>query len=143
MTALFEAAVPSLEKRCFNILDPSSADYETSYEVASGTLIARHSDSLILDLQRLIQLTLIATNVLTIGEAAQNQCSDNELDKAVFRLISVCVKVTARGYDGDTGTADEEKWQAVVNICRFIFCFLCAYLHLISSLNFVWQIKRY
>jgi palmitoyltransferase len=118
MTILFEVAVPSLERRCFNILDPSSPDYEASYEVASGTLIAKHGDSLIIDLRRLTQFILIATNVLTVGEIAQNHCSDHELDKAVFRLISVCVKVTARGYDGETGTADEEKWQAVVNICK-------------------------
>lgn len=39
-------------------------------------------------------------------------------DKDIFALINVCVRVTARGYDGEAGTADEDKWQGVINACK-------------------------
>ncbi|KAK3060312.1 hypothetical protein LTS18_008824, partial [Coniosporium uncinatum] len=36
-------------------------------------------------------------------------------DQAVFRVVGVCVKVTARGFDGEAGSVEEERWQGVVN----------------------------
>jgi hypothetical protein len=69
-------------------------------------------------LEKLNQLVAIARNVLTYGEKAQNLAADRLFDKNVSTLITVCVRVTARGYDGETGTQDEGKWQDVINACK-------------------------
>lgn len=108
---LLRAAIPSLERRSFAIWDPSSVDYEST----SGALIAGHYPALWRDLERLNDLVSVSRNVLTVGERAQNRAARYGVDVEIFRLINCCVRVTARGYDGDAGTGEEEKWQWIVN----------------------------
>lgn len=114
MVILFRAAIPSLERRSFAVWDPSAVDYEST----SGALIAQNHPGLWKDLERLNDLVSITRNVLTTGEKAQDQAAECAFDQEVFRLINCCVRVTARGFDGDAGTCDEEKWQYVVNACE-------------------------
>ncbi|EME89366.1 uncharacterized protein MYCFIDRAFT_127594 [Pseudocercospora fijiensis CIRAD86] len=111
LSALFKAAIPSLERRSFTIWDPSSVDYEST----SGALIASHHPGLWKDLLRLIDLVSISRSVLFAGEHVQNLAASYHIETEVFRLINCCVRVTARGFDGDAGTGDEEKWQWAVN----------------------------
>lgn len=108
---LLKAAIPSLERRSFTIWDPSSVDYEST----SGALIASHHPGLWKDLERLNDLVSISRNVLTVGDLAQDLAASFSIDAEVFRLVNCCVRVTARGYDGDADTGDEEKWQWIVN----------------------------
>ncbi|KAK5769473.1 hypothetical protein LTS12_000400 [Elasticomyces elasticus] len=124
LVLLFHAAIPSLERRSFTIWDPSSVDYEST----SGALIASHYPALWKDLERLNDLVSISRNVLTIGAAAQDLAAYSSLDHEVFRLINCCVRVTARGYDGEAGTGEEEKWQWIVNAYKKL---------LITSLQFL------
>lgn len=60
----------------------------------------------------------IARNVLVNGEGVQNLSAERLFDKDIFALVNVCVRVTARGYDGEAGTQDEDKWQSVINACK-------------------------
>ncbi|KAI9696900.1 MAG: copper transport protein [Bogoriella megaspora] len=108
---LYEAASPSLERRSFAATDPAAPDYEA----ASGTLIASNAGTLLKDIDRLNDATAIGRNVLTIGPPAQDLAIASDVHRQHFKLISIAIRVTARGYDGDTGTQDEEKWQMVVN----------------------------
>ncbi|GAB7349382.1 hypothetical protein MBLNU459_g8507t1 [Dothideomycetes sp. NU459] len=124
MVVLFRAAIPSLERRSFAVWDPSSVDYEST----SGALIAAHYPGLWKDLERLNDLVSISRNILTIGERAQDLAAECAFDQEVFRLVNCCVRVTARGFDGDTGTGDEEKWQWIVNAYKKL---------LITSLQFL------
>lgn len=114
LAGVLKAAIPSLEKRCFAQPDPAAPEYEG----LSGPLIASHSPSLLRDLERLNQLVCIARNVLVHGERVQNLSAERLFDKDIFNLINVCVRVTARGYDGEAGTQDEDKWQGVINACE-------------------------
>ena len=111
---LLRAATVSLQQRSFAPPDPSAPEYEG----ASGAHIAFNYSSLLKDLERINDLVSIARNALTAGETAQNLAIEALFDHEIFRLINLCVKVTARGYDGDAGTAEEEKWQRVVNACK-------------------------
>ena len=111
LAGVLKAAIPSLEKRCFAQPDPAAPEYEG----LSGPLIASYSPSLLRDLERLNQLVCIARNVLVHGERVQNLSAERLFDKDVFNLVNVCVRVTARGYDGEAGTQDEDKWQGVIN----------------------------
>ncbi|GAB7338152.1 hypothetical protein MBLNU457_4504t1 [Dothideomycetes sp. NU457] len=124
LVTLFRAAIPSLERRSFAVWDPSSVDYEST----SSTLIAAHYPAMYRDLERLNDLVAIARNVLTVGEASQDLAAEIAFEQEVFRLINCCVRVTARGYDGETGTGDEEKWQWVVSAYKRL---------LITSLQFL------
>ena len=121
---LLKAAIPSLERRSFKTWDPSSVDYEST----SGAHIADHCPALWRDLERLNDLVSITRNVLTVGQKAQDLAAEHGLDSEIFRLVNCCVRVTARGYDGDAETGDEEKWQWVVNAYKKL---------LITSLQFL------
>jgi palmitoyltransferase len=114
VASVLKAAIPSLERRCFAAPDPATPEYEG----LSGPLIASFSASLLKDLERLNQIVAIARNVLTHGEKAQNLAAGRLFDKDVFALINVSVRVTARGYDGEAGTKDEDNWQNVINACK-------------------------
>ena len=111
LASVLKAAVPSLERRCFAAPDPAAPEYEG----LSGPLIASCSPGLLRDLERLNQLVCIARNVLVHGERVQNASAECLFDKDIFALINVCVRVTARGYDGEAGSQDEDKWQGVIN----------------------------
>jgi palmitoyltransferase len=115
--AVLKAAIPSLERRSFAAPDPATPEYEG----LSGPLIASHSASLLVDLERLNQVVAISRNVLVCGEKVQNLAATKLYDKDVFGLINVCVRVTARGYDGEASTPDEDKWQSVINACKKTF----------------------
>jgi hypothetical protein len=111
LAEVLKVAIPSLERRCFAAPDPAAPEYEG----LSGPLIASYSPSLLRDLERLNQLVCIARNVQVHGEKVQNLSAERLFDKDIFALINVCVRVTARGYDGEAGTAEEDKWQGVIN----------------------------
>jgi palmitoyltransferase len=114
LAEVLKVAIPSLERRCFAAPDPAAPEYEG----LSGPLIASYSPSLLRDLERLNQLVCIARNVQVHGERVQNLSAERLFDKDIFALINVCVRVTARGYDGEAGTPDEDKWQGVINACK-------------------------
>ncbi|KAH7397297.1 hypothetical protein BKA66DRAFT_437868 [Pyrenochaeta sp. MPI-SDFR-AT-0127] len=111
LATVLKAAIPSLERRCFAAPDPSAPEYEG----LSGPLIASYSPTLLRDLERLNQLVCIARNVQVCGDKVQNLSAERLFDKDIFALVNVCVRVTARGYDGEAGTQDEDKWQGVIN----------------------------
>jgi palmitoyltransferase len=114
LAEVLKVAIPSLERRCFAAPDPAAPEYEG----LSGPLIASYSPSLLRDLERLNQVVCIARNVQVHGEKVQNLSAARLFDKDIFALINVCVRVTARGYDGEAGTQDEDKWQGVINACE-------------------------
>ncbi|KAF2092293.1 hypothetical protein K490DRAFT_22563, partial [Saccharata proteae CBS 121410] len=128
---LLENAVPSLEKRSFAPSDPTTPEYEG----ASGTLIAQNYATLMKDLERLNDVVSIGRNALTVGQAAQDLAAKHHFDQEIFKLINVCVKVTARGFDGDAGTSDEEKWQNVVNSYKKLLITCLQFLNNLVSRN--------
>lgn len=56
----------------------------------------------------------IARNALTIGDLAQNAAAKAQVDMAIFDVITLCIKVTARGFSAEGSQAEEEKWQSVI-----------------------------
>ena len=111
MLELFHAANPSLEQRSYGSIDPMSA----SYDGPSSNVIVANSVTLLKDLQRLDNMLAICRNLLTAGEKVQNLAAQVGFDREVCAMINLCIKITARGYDGDGTAADEDKWQGVIN----------------------------
>ncbi|KAF2713730.1 hypothetical protein K504DRAFT_371208 [Pleomassaria siparia CBS 279.74] len=131
MALVLKAAIPSLERRSFAAPDPVTPEYEG----LSGPLIASYSPNLLKDLERLNQLVSIARNVLIYGVKTQNLSAERMFDKDIFMLINVCVRVTARGYDGEAGTQDEDKWQSVINAYKKLLITCLQYLNNLIARN--------
>jgi palmitoyltransferase len=111
---LIKEAVPSLERRCFNPPNPQDPECDG----LSGALISQNYDSLLKDLRIIKDFVEIARNILVAGEKAQNLCAKAGFDKHIFKLINVCVKVAARGYDGEPGHNDQKLFDGVVEACK-------------------------
>jgi palmitoyltransferase len=114
-------AVPSLSDRCMSIKPPVSATAAPTPEEPDSALIVSHHVSLQKDILRINDLVAIARNVLTIGEAGQNLAAKMQFDASLFKLVTLCIKVSGRGFEFSGGTKeDERKWQLVVNDCGFL-----------------------
>jgi hypothetical protein len=113
-------AVPSLSDRCMSIKPPTSANAPLTPEEPDSALIVSNYTSLLKDIARLNDLVAIARNVLTIGEVGQNLAAKQQFDASLFKLVTLCIKVSGRGFEFSGGTKeDERKWQLVVNDCEY------------------------
>lgn len=104
--------------------------------------MASNHNTLMKDLERLNDLIMIARNMLATTKRAQNLAGDSQIDQQVLKLIDVCVRVTARGYDGDAGSRSETQWANVVGSCKFPCSFEClnAVGHDFMHQKLVWSI---
>ena len=80
--------------------------------------MAMNYATLIKDLERLNDILLIARNILVSVRRAQNLAAESGFDKQVFRLIDLCIRVTARGYDGEVRSRNETQWTNIVHYCE-------------------------
>ena len=71
---------------------------------------------LIKDLDRMNDLLVIARNLLAGNTKAQNLAAEEGFDIQVLKYIDMCVRVNARGYDGDNRV--EAQWANVVSACK-------------------------
>jgi palmitoyltransferase len=112
LTEVLDVAVPSLSERCLVVKEVAGA------EEPDTALIVGHYGTLLKDIPRLNDLVAIGRNVLTVGEEVQHLAAKSQFDSALFRLVTVCVKVSGRGFEFQGGSKeDERKWQLVVNEC--------------------------
>jgi len=109
----FALAIPVLE-----IQSLASDDPQTGAPTSSSALMALNHDILMKDLDRLNDILLIARNVLATTVEIQNLAGESLLDQQILKLIDLCVRVTARGYDGDAGSRTEQQWGEVIGSCK-------------------------
>ena len=104
---LLDAALPSLESQSFSPDDPNAS---------SAAIIAANFPVLTKDLERVNDLLLIARNLLATNTMAQDMAGDNQIVKHIIKLIEICVRVTARGYDGEAGARNNEaQWRNIID----------------------------
>jgi hypothetical protein len=118
-------AIPVLESQSFAWKSPPSANYDHS----SSNLIAFNYFSLVKDIERLNDLCTIARNLLATTKEAQNLAAEKGFDQRILALIDTCVRVTARGFDGETNARNEERWQKVVNLYKRLLITCLQFLH--------------
>ncbi|KAI4200027.1 MAG: hypothetical protein LQ346_002458 [Caloplaca aetnensis] len=100
-------AIPSFESQSFTPEDPNTS---------SAALFAANYAVLTKDLERVNDLLAIARNLLATTSTAQDKAGDSGLVQMVIKLIDVCVRVTARGYDGDPGARiNEAQWRNIID----------------------------
>ena len=80
--------------------------------------MALNLTTLMKDLERLNDLLTIARNMLATTTKAQNLAAEAGFDQQILKFIDLCVRVTARGYDGDVGGRTETQWATVVGSCK-------------------------
>lgn len=110
-------AIPVLETQSIAVDDPSAPS-----STCCATTMVSNYDTLMTDLVRLNELLLIARNCLATTLNAQNLAGESLLDQQVLKLIDLCVRITARGYDGESGgagTKTEKLWANVIGMCRY------------------------
>jgi hypothetical protein len=111
---LFELAIPALEAQSFISDDPLAVNANGS----CSTWMAMNHVHLMKDLERLDDLLILARNILTAHKCAQDFAGEAGLDKQVFKLIGLCIRVTAQGYDGDPASRNETIWANIVQLCK-------------------------
>lgn len=117
---IFNLAVPSLVQRSLRE-SYTEAGIPNGLDVPeSATLILKNYESLREDLHFLNNLLVISRNMLAIKETAQEICASVQFDKAVQKLIILCVNVTSKGYDGENVTdMDRARLLEVTELCGF------------------------
>lgn len=124
LTDVFTKAVPALELQSVHWKGPSA-----NFGQSSSNLIAYNYFSLVKDIERLNDLCTIARNLLATTKKAQNLAAEKGFEQRILALIDTCVRVTARGFDGDTNARNEERWQKVVNLYKRLLITCLQYLH--------------
>ncbi|KAJ5595104.1 uncharacterized protein N7459_001312 [Penicillium hispanicum] len=124
LTDVLTKAIPVLESQSFAWKSPAA-----TYEHSSSNLIAYNYFSLVKDIERLNDLCTIARNLLATTKNAQNLAASKGFDQRILALIDTCVRVTARGFDGETNARNEERWQKVVNLYKRLLITCLQYLH--------------
>ncbi|KAL9002938.1 MAG: hypothetical protein Q9188_004157 [Gyalolechia gomerana] len=118
---LLSVALPSLESRSFSSEDPNAS---------SAALIAANYAVLMKDLERINDLLLIARNILATTALAQNIAGDSGIVQMVIKLIEICVRVTARGYDGEAGARiNEAQWRNIIDAYKKLLITSLQFLH--------------
>lgn len=67
------------------------------------------------DLERLNDLLTIARNILATTKRAQDLAGDSGFDQQVLKLIDICVRVTARAYEGEEPGRRTENQLGLLN----------------------------
>ena len=96
-----------LERRSLHTSKAADGTMNTHDASESTELILSNYDILQADLHTLNSLLIISRNMLAIKETAQELCAATHVDRAVHRIISLCIDITSKGYDGET--VDETK----------------------------------
>ncbi|KAK2811233.1 hypothetical protein FQN50_002330 [Emmonsiellopsis sp. PD_5] len=121
LTDVLSKAIPVLESQ--SLAPPGNCDE------SSSNLIAYNYFSLVKDIERLNDLCTIARNLLATTKKAQNLAAEKGFDQRILLLIDTCVRVTARGYDGESNARNEERWQKVVNLYKRLLITCLQFLH--------------
>ncbi|EHY59918.1 hypothetical protein HRR83_006278 [Exophiala dermatitidis] len=125
LTDVLAVAIPALEQQSFAWKHPPHLGFTGS----SSDLIAAHYPALVKDIERINDLCTIARNLLATTKKAQNLAAEKGFDQQILKLIDVCVRVTARGYDGEANPRNEEKWQKVVHLYKRLLITCLQFLH--------------
>lgn len=89
-----------------------------AYTATTSSYMTGNIMPLLKDVERINDLCTIARNLLATKQEAQDLSAEAKFDQNILKLIDVCVRVAARGFDGEGNTRTEEKWQRVVNACE-------------------------
>lgn len=119
LTKIFNLAVPTLASRSLRESYAENGVVNGLDIPESAHLILKNSVAIIEDMQYLNSLLVISRNMLAIKDTAQEICAAVQFDKAVHKLIILCVNVTSKGYDGENvDELSRGKLNEVTELCK-------------------------
>ncbi|MCJ1288459.1 copper transport protein [Xylographa opegraphella] len=121
----FVQAMPEIERQSFISVDAAN---EASGASNADVMLANQVN-LTKDLERLNDLLMIARNLLATTNKAQNLAATSAFDKQVIKYIDLCVRVTARGYDGDNNQRAEAQWTSIIGFYKKLLITCLQFLH--------------
>ncbi|MCJ1416541.1 copper transport protein [Xylographa parallela] len=121
----FAQAMPEIERQSFISVDAAN---EASGASNADVMLANQVN-LTKDLERLNDLLMIARNMLATTNKAQNLAATSAFDKQVIKYIDLCVRVTARGYDGDNNQRAEAVWTSIIGFYKKVLITCLQFLH--------------
>ncbi|KAI9709660.1 MAG: hypothetical protein M1812_007638 [Candelaria pacifica] len=110
LSTVLDKAVNILEKHSFASESPISDQWQGS----SSLLIASQYTNILKYIAVILDHMSVAKVILFMSDVAQNLAAQAKVDRQVLRLIDICVRVSARSYEGQPHTKEEEHWQDVV-----------------------------
>jgi palmitoyltransferase len=117
---IFDRAIETLTKRSLRESEPENGDLAALDAPQSADLILKNYDTLVEDLHYLNNLLVISRNMLATKETAQEICTRVGFNKSVRELITLCVNVTSKGYDGENvDDSRRSKVNTVTELCVF------------------------
>ncbi|MCJ1380297.1 copper transport protein [Xylographa soralifera] len=121
----FAQAMSEIERQSFISVDAAN---EASGASNADVMLANQVN-LTKDLERLNDLLMIARNMLATTNKAQNLAATSAFDKQVIKYIDLCVRVTARGYDGDNNQRAEAQWTSIIGFYKKVLITCLQFLH--------------
>jgi palmitoyltransferase len=120
---IFNMAVKVLDSRSLRQSQNADGSPSGPDVSESANLILKNYDVLREDLHYLNNLLVISRNMLAIKETAQEICAAVQFDKAVHKLIVLCVSVTSKGYDGENvDDPSRTKLNEITELCGLSSC---------------------
>ena len=127
LTEVFSKAVIHLEESC---LSRNGHGEGSSGTTSDPDLIAANYFSLVKDIERLNDLCTIARNLQATTKKTQNLAAEKGFDQQILKLIDICVRVTAGGFDDrDSSERNQERWQKVANLFKRLLITCLQFLH--------------
>ncbi|MCJ1397432.1 copper transport protein [Xylographa trunciseda] len=121
----FAQAMPEIERESFISVDAANEANGAS----NADVMLANQVNLTKDLERLNDLLMIARNMLATTNKAQNLAATSAFDKQVIKYIDLCVRVTARGYDGDSNQRAEAQWTTIIGFYKKVLITCLQFLH--------------
>ena len=114
LTDVLRYAVPALERLSLSTDNDSSA---AAYNPSVAGQVSPSLASQLRDIDYVNDLCIIGRNMLATKQVAQDMAAEAKLDQYMLKLIDLCNRVAAQGYDREATLRPEERWQRIVNAC--------------------------
>ena len=113
---------------------PDASTYDQHHCSFSNFMASNHG-VLIKDIERLNDLLSLSRNMLVSTRIAQEAAASAKFDQKVLEVIDACIRVTARGYDGEPANTTETKWATIIAAYKKLTMTALQWLHCFVSHN--------
>ncbi|MCJ1477746.1 copper transport protein [Lambiella insularis] len=133
-SSCFATAMPEIVKQSFVNTEPNMQTLGSPGSSNADVMITNYM-MLTKDLERLNDLWIIARNLIATTSHVQNMACKAHLDQKVLKYVDICVRVTARGYDGDGNVNGEAQWTTILGLFKKLLITCLQFLHNLIQQN--------
>lgn len=130
LTDVFEIGTRVLRLQSF----PDAPTYD-DHGCSFSNFMASNHTTLTKDIERLNDLLSLSRNMLLSTSIAQEAAASAKFDQQVLQVIDACIRVTARGYDGEPANNTETKWATIIAAYKKLTMTALQWLHNFVAYN--------